>query len=56
MVITETFRQLLKRITGIEPAVPAWEADVLPLHHIRITTWYYNIKEAIVHLFLHFGG
>ncbi len=25
-----------KRITGIEPATPAWEANVLPLNYIRI--------------------
>ncbi len=26
----------LKRITGIGPATPAWEANVLPLNYIRI--------------------
>ena len=25
-----------KRITGIEPAYPAWEAGVLPMNYIRI--------------------
>ncbi len=48
----------MKRITGIEPAFPAWEADVLPLHHIRRylgklirDMTYYNIKLKNVHLF-----
>jgi hypothetical protein len=26
----------MERMTGIEPALPAWEAGVLPLNHIRI--------------------
>ena len=26
---------LLERMTGIEPAFSAWEADVLPLNYIR---------------------
>lgn len=26
----------LERITGIEPAYSAWEADILPLNHIRV--------------------
>ena len=26
----------LDRMTGIEPASPAWKAGMLPLHHIRI--------------------
>jgi hypothetical protein len=25
----------LERMTGIEPALSAWEADVLPLNYIR---------------------
>lgn len=31
----------MERITGIEPALSAWEAEVLPLNYIRI---YYFIK------------
>ena len=27
----------LERVTGIEPAFSAWEADVLPLNYTRIT-------------------
>jgi hypothetical protein len=27
----------LERMTGIEPALSAWEADVLPLNYIRVT-------------------
>ena len=26
----------MERITGIEPAYSAWEADILPLNHIRM--------------------
>ena len=26
----------MERMTGIEPALKAWKACVLPLHHIRI--------------------
>jgi hypothetical protein len=28
-------RLRMERMTGIEPALPAWEAGVLPLNHIR---------------------
>ena len=28
---------LLERVTGIEPAFSAWEADVLPLNYTRKT-------------------
>jgi hypothetical protein len=27
---------LLERVTGIEPALSAWEADVLPLNYTRV--------------------
>ena len=27
--------QVLERVTGIEPALPAWEAGVLPLNYTR---------------------
>jgi hypothetical protein len=27
--------RVLERMTGIEPALSAWEADVLPLNYIR---------------------
>lgn len=30
-----TRRSLLERVTGIEPALSAWEADVLPLNYTR---------------------
>ena len=33
----------IKRITGIEPAYPAWEAGVLPMNYIRIRLYHYNI-------------
>ncbi len=29
------FNQMLERVTGIEPAFSAWEADVLPLNYTR---------------------
>ena len=31
-----TFPALLKQMTGIEPASPAWEAGVLPMNYICI--------------------
>jgi hypothetical protein len=30
-----TWAFVLERMTGIEPAYSAWEADVLPLNYIR---------------------
>jgi hypothetical protein len=33
---------LMERVTGIEPALSAWEADVLPLNYTRgthMTRW-----------------
>ena len=30
----------MKRMTGIEPAYPAWEAGVLPMNYIRECTYY----------------
>ena len=27
----------MERVTGIEPALSAWEADVLPLNYTRVT-------------------
>lgn len=29
---------VVERVTGIEPALSAWEADVLPLNYTRIAT------------------
>jgi hypothetical protein len=31
-----TCRFALERVTGIEPALSAWEADVLPLNYTRV--------------------
>ena len=28
-----------ERVTGIEPAFSAWEADVLPLNYTRVSRW-----------------
>ena len=36
-----------KRMTGIEPAYPAWEAGVLPLNYIRILKLYEIVKRTI---------
>lgn len=33
---------ILERVTGIEPALKAWEALVLPLNYTRITFAIYN--------------
>ena len=33
-------RSQVERMTGIEPALSAWEADVLPLNYIRRVTLY----------------
>src|SRR5690625_3998388 len=35
--IRVTQRQTLERVTGIEPALSAWEAEVLPLNYTRET-------------------
>ena len=29
----------VERVTGIEPALSAWEADVLPLNYTRVGQW-----------------
>ena len=29
--------RVAERVTGIEPALSAWEADVLPLNYTRVT-------------------
>jgi hypothetical protein len=31
-----TWALTVERVTGIEPALSAWEADVLPLNYTRI--------------------
>ncbi len=28
--------RIMERVTGIEPALSAWEADVLPLNYTRV--------------------
>src|SRR5690242_18155276 len=33
--LTPTWTFVLERVTGIEPALSAWEADVLPLNYTR---------------------
>jgi hypothetical protein len=34
----------LERMTGIEPALSAWEADVLPLNYIRLTRHFVRLR------------
>ena len=34
MILAEQHDIVLKQITGVEPAFPAWEASVLPMNHI----------------------
>ena len=37
----------MERITGIEPALSAWEAEVLPLNYIRtLPRGIYNLPQA----------
>jgi hypothetical protein len=40
---------LLERVKGIEPSLPAWEADVLPLNYTRKnscgTQFYYQFQH-----------
>ena len=32
------FRKKMERTTGIEPASSAWEADILPMNYVRISS------------------
>jgi hypothetical protein len=41
-------RSLVERVTGIEPALSAWEADVLPLNYTRVRPTLYRIGFATV--------
>jgi hypothetical protein len=34
----------VERMTGIEPALSAWEADVLPLNYIRLTMHFVRLR------------
>jgi hypothetical protein len=38
----------LERVTGIEPALSAWEADVLPLNYTRVNCTRYRYRFAPV--------
>ena len=38
MLLFKSVNTIMERMTGIEPATSAWEADVLPLNYIRIKT------------------
>lgn len=44
--LTERIRQyfLLERMMGIEPTLPAWEAEVLPMNYIRV--YGYSITQS----------
>ena len=41
----------MERVMGIEPTLPAWEADILPLNYTRIgmyiTNYYYIIYNKL---------
>jgi hypothetical protein len=43
---------VMERMTGIEPAFSAWEADVLPLNYIRALQYDLNMVTARHHLLL----
>jgi hypothetical protein len=36
---------MVERVTGIEPALSAWEADVLPLNYTRERRKYYGVPS-----------
>ena len=43
------FIKILERVTGIEPVLFAWEANVIPFHHTRsgvkiIVSWQLSVK------------
>ena len=38
----------LERMTGIEPALSAWEADVLPLNYIRLTRHFVRLCRCLI--------
>ena len=47
----------LERVTGIEPASPAWEAGILPLNHTRVCVFinaYYCITNRLFLAILNF--
>ena len=44
MVLTWAFA--LERVTGIEPALSAWEADVLPLNYTRAYLHCFAVEPA----------
>ena len=56
----------VERMTGIEPALSAWEAEVLPLNYIRVAcdprvsadlvSKLFNVTGQIYCLFMVFGG
>ena len=37
----------LERMMGVEPTLPAWEAEVLPMNYIRVRKQYNTSKEKI---------
>ena len=37
----------LERMMGVEPTLPAWEAEVLPMNYIRVWKKYTTAKEKI---------
>jgi hypothetical protein len=45
-MLSETGKMiLLERVMGIEPTLPAWEAEVLPLNYTRKMFFKFNILD-----------
>ena len=42
------FRKKMERTTGIEPASSAWEADILPMNYVRISS--YIISQKLLYV------
>ncbi len=45
----------MERVTGIEPALYAWEAHVLPLNYTRITVCEFTLFKQVCNNKFHFG-
>ena len=37
----------MERMMGVEPTLPAWEAEVLPMNYIRVQVKYITTAEKI---------
>lgn len=43
---------LFKRMTGVEPASSAWEANVLPIDHTRLTATILHRRQPFVKIWM----